>query len=268
MSGMILQTSLSLNAMGGLALFLAAAGMMSGLSGFGFSAIGAASLLVLPPSKAIPLLMVLSMANQLTSFGSLRKDMKPLKEWFHVRGPGFYILGSFIGAPAGVWILTHLSSVTMMSVLGIFLLAYAAYNLRAAPAPTLSAWQGPRSAVAVGALGGLVGGFSAFPGCAPVIWSGLQRYDKATTRAIVQPFILVSQCLALALLVATKPAIFDATFWLLLGCGLPIVLPFTLLGVKLYRRLSETNFKRVTYLLLGGSGGSLVAKSAIALGFF
>jgi hypothetical protein len=48
-------------------LFLS--GLMSGLSGFGFSAIGAAGLIFLPPILGVPLLQALSMANQLLSVG-------------------------------------------------------------------------------------------------------------------------------------------------------------------------------------------------------
>jgi uncharacterized membrane protein YfcA len=156
----------------------------------------------------------------------------------------------------------------LLSPASLVLLAYAAYNLRAASPPKLTSWDGSKASFAVGVLGGVVGGFSAFPGCAPVVWTRLRRYDKATTRAIVQPFILATQCCALLVLVLTSPGVFDKTFWLLLGLGLPIVLPSTLLGVNLYRRLSETNFRRVTCLLLGGSGGSLVAKSALVFGMF
>src|SRR5579862_6437642 len=47
------------------------AGLMSGLSGFGFSGVGAASLVLLPPVLGTPLLQALSTANQLLSVGQL-----------------------------------------------------------------------------------------------------------------------------------------------------------------------------------------------------
>ena len=50
---------------------LFSAGVMSGLSGFGFSAIGALSLLLLKPTLAVPLLMALSTINQLLSLEQL-----------------------------------------------------------------------------------------------------------------------------------------------------------------------------------------------------
>ena len=54
---------------------LGTAGLVSGLSGFGFSAVGAAILVLLPPAKGVPLLMALSTANQLLSLRELRDEM-------------------------------------------------------------------------------------------------------------------------------------------------------------------------------------------------
>jgi hypothetical protein len=54
--------------------------VVSGLSGFGFSAVGAICLWLLPPTLAVPLLMALSSANQMMSLRQIRTDMKPLRE--------------------------------------------------------------------------------------------------------------------------------------------------------------------------------------------
>lgn len=60
-------------------LIIALAGFVSGLTGFGLSAIGVAVLWVMPPTRAISLLMTLSIANQILSIAQLKKDMLPLK---------------------------------------------------------------------------------------------------------------------------------------------------------------------------------------------
>jgi len=44
-----------------------------------------------------------------------------------------------------------------------------------------------------------------------------------------------------------------------------VVLPCTLLGVRLYKSLSDINFRRVTFIPLGTSGFGLLAKSATAM---
>jgi uncharacterized protein len=63
-----------------LLLILGLSAMVSGLSGFGFSAIGAICLWLLPPTLAVPLLMALSSANQMMSLGQIRADMKPFRQ--------------------------------------------------------------------------------------------------------------------------------------------------------------------------------------------
>src|SRR5664280_2337102 len=55
-----------------LATILFMAGMMSGMTGFAFSAIGALTLFLLPPITAVPLLQALSACNQMLSLGKLR----------------------------------------------------------------------------------------------------------------------------------------------------------------------------------------------------
>ena len=53
---------------------------------------------------------------------------------------------------------------------------------------------------------------------------------------------------------------FRFRFWILLAICLPVVLPGTLGGVLVYRRISDVNFKRVSFFLLGLSGLGLLAK--------
>jgi len=124
----------------------------------------------------------------------------------------------------------------------------------------LSGWK---PAVAVGATGGMIGGFSAFPGSIPVVYLGLRGLSKSETRNITQPYILVLQLLSLSILALTRSTIFNTQFWLLWALTLPAVLLGTSTGLTLYRRFSEVNFRRAVLILLIVSGVSLLAKSLI-----
>ena len=111
-----------------LVTILAASAVMSGLSGFGFSAIGALSLFVLPPLLAVPLLMTLSTANQMLSLNQLKADFKPLKEWWP-DGPAPYLLGGAFGVPLGLLILHSVPTALLMALVGAFLITYALYSM-------------------------------------------------------------------------------------------------------------------------------------------
>jgi uncharacterized membrane protein YfcA len=247
-----------------LALIMASSGLMSGLSGFGFSAIGAISLSFLPPALAVPLLMALSTTNQLLSLRQLKADMKPLHQWWP-SGPGGYILGGALGAPVGLWLLQVLPVNALMVAFGVFLMLYAAYSLFKPAHLVLRSGNPGVSALAVGALGGLLGGFTAFPGAAVVVWTGLKQLPKAESRAIVQPYILAMQVFSLALLAVFKPQAFGPEFMTLFLLLLPVVLPCTLAGTILYRKISDFNFRRIAFLLLGSSGLGIFIKGAHAV---
>jgi uncharacterized membrane protein YfcA len=235
-------------------------GVMSGFSGFGFSAIGAVSLVFLPPTLQVPLFQALSTGNQFLSAGTLREEM-PMSAKSFWAGPGPCMLGGLIGAPIGIWLLAHLPAGRLTAMFGVLLVGYAAYSLLKPPALRLRGVDSPIIGGAVGLLGGMVGGFTAFPGAPVVVWIGLRGLTKAQHRAVLQPYLIMSQVYALILMALLHPAYLGQQFWLLLALGLPAVVPGTLTGVGIYRRTSDVGFRRVLYMPLAISGVALLAKT-------
>ena len=222
---------------------------MSGLSGFGFSAIGSFCLLFLSPKLGVPLLMGLSILNQLMSLGQLKEGLRPWKEWWRF-GPTPYILGGLAGVPVGLAVLENLPTSTLMLLFGFFLVSYAFYSLFRSKSFRLKIKDEPLIAGVVGLVGGIVGGFTAFPGAAVVVWSGLRGLSKRDSRSIVQPYILCLQITSLLVLSVQHPETFNQDYWSLLVCAIPLVLAGTLLGVNLYRKISDINFRTVTFFFL------------------
>ena len=237
-------------------LFLA--GVVSGLAGFAFSAVAACVLWLLPPLQAVPLIMLLSTCNQLLSIGKLRREITLLSTPER-EGALPYIIGGLAGVPAGVALLRGLPTNWFAGGLGLFLVVYSAATLfmPGHARVTVSGWK---AAAAVGFVGGIVGGFSGFGASILVVYLGLRKVDKSTTRGITQPFIVVMQVVSLGILAVVAPTIFNSFFWLLWIITLPAVLLGTSTGVSLYRRLSDHNFRRAVLILLILSGASLVAK--------
>lgn len=243
------------------AIVLFFAGVVSGLAGFAFSAVAACVLWLLPPLQAVPLIMLLSACNQLLSIGKLRGEMV-IRSTPEREGALPYILGGILGVPIGVALLRGLPTQVFASALGIFLVAYSVAML-VMPGRLRVAISGWKAATAVGALGGIVGGFSGFGASAPVVYLGLRGFGKSATRGITQPYILAMQVVSLAALAASDPKIFDIFFWFLWALTLPTVLLGSATGVALYRRLNDGNFRRAVLILLLLSGTSLVVKAAI-----
>ena len=250
-----------------LAAIMATAGFMSGLSGFGFSAVGAASFWVLPPVYAVPLLMALSVPSQLLSLRQLRSELMPWGRWWP-NGPAPFVLGGVAGMLPGVWLLLHLDPLALSVLVGFLLLGYASWSHFMPTVITVS-HTGPAPSIAVGFVGGVIGGFTAFPGCAVVIWAVLIGMPKQKQRGIVQPYILCMQLLALSILALTPSqpsptgAVMVPPLWMLFLIMLPLVLGCTALGVRTFRKLSDFNFKKVTLGLLGLSGVALMMKGLV-----
>jgi len=116
----------------------------------------------------------------------------------------------------------------------------------------------------VGFAGGVIGGFTAFPSAAVVVWLNLAGTSKSAARATAQPYIIVMQSVALALLALTRPELFGPQFLKLFAVSLPVVLPSTLAGVAIYRRISDRNFRQATLMLLAIAGMGLFGR-AIAM---
>jgi hypothetical protein len=147
---------------GAIAVVLFLAGVVSGLSGFAFSAVAACVLWLLPPLQAVPLIMLLSACNQLLSVGRLRKEMV-LRGTAEREGALAYIAGGLVGVPIGLVALQALPTRTFGGGLGLFLIVYSALVLLKPDSLRirLSGWK---PAVAVGAAGGIIGGFPLSPG--------------------------------------------------------------------------------------------------------
>jgi uncharacterized membrane protein YfcA len=256
-----LEGGLGLAALATVGVVLFFSGVVSGLAGFAFSAVAACVLWLLPPLQAVPLIMLLSACNQLLSIGKLRREMAiwstPERE-----GALPYIVGGLAGVPIGVALLRGLPTNWFAGGLGLFLVAYSGFML-VMPGRLRIAASGWKAAAAIGALGGVVGGFSGFGASVLVVYLGLRDTGKSAVRSITQPYILAMQLVSLTVLAATDPAIFRGAFWALWVVTLPAVLLGTSTGVALYRRLSDGNFRRAVLILLILSGASLIAKAVM-----
>jgi uncharacterized membrane protein YfcA len=263
----LLEQALSLDVQSLLAVvfIFALAGFVSGLSGFGFSAVGIAVLWFIHPTRAIPLLMALSTVNQLLSINQLKHDMLPVSQWWS-HGPATYILGGVCGIPFGIWVMANLPAAELTLVTGVVLLLYSTWMV-VKPRTLSINHTGIAEHMLVGMLGGVIGGFTAFPGAALVVWAGLKNLSKTEQRAVVQPYILAMQVIALLSMIFMRSGDltanpFDKTFWLFFLLLIPIVLPMTKLGVVSFKKMSDMNFKNITLGVLAFSGGGLVYKSS------
>jgi uncharacterized protein len=220
--------------------------LTAGFAGFAFSAVAGALLFHwLAPSEAVPLLLACSITAQLFSISALWKSM----QW---KGCIPLLLGGLPGIPVGAYLLQHLEPQSFATSFGFFVVCYAVYMLWRPG--TVIACGGRAIALAVGFASGIAGGAIAFPGAFPTIWCCLRGLPKDVQRGTVQPFILLMQCAAL--LYFSKVGLLGAaTATTYLWC-VPAVVSGTWIGIRLYSRADDTNYRRLIlgFLLVLGAG--------------
>ena len=227
-----------------------AGALVSGLMGFAFSAVAGAVLLhVLPPTEAVPLMMLCSIATQSVSLFALRRSV----QW---RGSAWLIAGGAVGLVPSLYLLYHVDASVFRIGFGAFLVAYAAWMQLRPKRGLLRQSAGPLRAVLVGLGGGLVGGLTAMPGAVPTIWCDLRGLPKEQQRGLVQPYIAVMQVFALALMLARNTLSTQALLNVTLT--LPALAAGAILGIVMFRRVSDTSFRSITLGVLAIAGILLV----------
>ena len=229
-----------------------AASTVSSIAGFAFSALCGALLFHLMdnPVRAVCVMILCSIAIQMLSVATLWRAI----DW---RSLGVFLIGGFLGVPAGVYLLLHLPTGTYRIVIGLLLIGYGFYMLMRWPVRWLP--KGPVSDAVAGFLSGITGGLAGFPGSFVTIWCALKGWDKARQRGVYQPFILSMQpvtLLAIYLMRPSSPA--QASLdWKALAF-VPAALLGAWFGLRIFKRLSDRQFEFVVNALLIVSGIGLM----------
>jgi uncharacterized membrane protein YfcA len=229
-----------------LGVFLGA--VVSAFSGFAFSAVAGAILLhAYDPTTAIPIMMACSIASQAMTLVALRRSVR-------FDSTALLLAGGAGGVVVATQLLQGMNAATLRLSFGVFLVIYSGYMILRHQRKEIRA-SGPVSEFAAGALGGIVGVFTAMPGAIPTLWCEFRGLQKEQQRAIVQPFILAMQAFALALLAATAsiPPTVPRQFLI----ALPMLIAGSWLGLVAFRNVDEKMFRRAVLALLIASGLAL-----------
>lgn len=241
---------------------VAAAGIVRGFAGFGFSAICVAGLaLIVSPAEVVPAIFVLEVLASLRLLGS---------SWRAVDAPwlGWLVLGNVLAIPLGLAVLAWLPENPLRLLIGALLLL-AALLLRAGFAAGLAPTRGMR--LATGLASGFVNGLAAIGGIAVAVLLSATALAPAAMRATMIALFLFTDLYALAwagLLGWTGGApnalLGEATLrwalWLL-----PTMLVGIAIGQRGFAGVSPAVFRRRVLGVLMAVSALTVARAALAL---
>jgi uncharacterized membrane protein YfcA len=165
-----------------------------------------------------------------------------------------FAAGGLVGIPIGVALLTHVNTHGLKTALGAFLVVYGAYALLAPRLPEINA-GGKAADLAVGFVGGVLGGLGGYSGVLPTIWTQLRGWRKDVARGVFQPFILMAHVVTLVLV---GIAAMDTGGALMTLAAVPALYAGGWIGWRIYGRLDDRRFRQVLAALLVASGLTLV----------
>ncbi|UOO93126.1 sulfite exporter TauE/SafE family protein [Vitreoscilla stercoraria] len=229
----------------------AAGGFISGLAGFGTALLSLSIwLYVMPTWQAVALVAATSVFSGLQSMWSIRSD---LRQGTHALP--WFLLPALFGIPLGAWSLQWVQADMLKLLIAVLMLAYGVFRLCA------SQWQfrqeSPSAAHAlIGFIGGLLGGAAALSGVIPTMWCALQTWPKSQVSAVLRPYNLVIIALAMALY--AYQGFYSSDTLVLFAVALPITLVFSQIGLWLFHRLNDVQFRRLINALMFGCGGLLL----------
>jgi uncharacterized protein len=231
-----------------------AAGLVQGLSGFAFGLIAMAFWVWwVEPQLAGPMVVFGSLLGQLLSLGVVR---------LAIGRAAPFIVGGLIGVPLGVLALAYIDATIFKACIGMLLATYCPVMLLARNLPYVTA-GGRLADGGIGLIGGIMGGLGGLTGPAPTLWCVLRGWDKDTQRAVFQSFNIAMHTATLTAYAIGGLITYETLRMFALVA--PAMLIPTLVGTRLYARVSDATFRTVVLVLLGLSGVALLAASVPAL---
>ena len=230
----------------------AAAGFVQGLSGFAFAMCAMAFWAwTLDPQLAAVVVVGCSVVGQAITIVAARRG-------FNLKRTLPFIVGGVLGVPVGVTILPLVDQITFRAIVGgllaMFCPAMLAFGGRAHFAK-----ERPAANSGIGFIGGVLGGIGGFTGAVPTLWASLQAWTKDEQRAIIQWFNITMHVVTITGYGISGLITVERSKWLLVA--IPAMVIPSLLGAKLYTKISDVAFRRTILVILAITGVALLVSS-------
>src|ERR1700759_3551802 len=228
-----------------------AGGFVSGLAGFGTALMALGIwLYVLPPSSAVPLVLICSVVAQTATLPSMWKSFDLTLVW-----P--FLIGGLLGVPIGTMLLAHADPTIFKLTVGILLLVFptALYF----SAPMAFDFGGRIADGIIGFIGGRLGRPAGLFGPPPILWASIRGWGKDERRGVFKTFNWTVLFVALVLQTASGLVGREVLWFAVLA--FPATVFGSWIGARLYHALSDRNFRDVVLGMLVVSGAILVWNS-------
>ncbi|MEM7061331.1 MAG: sulfite exporter TauE/SafE family protein [Pseudomonadota bacterium] len=232
-----------------------AGGFINGLAGFGTSLFALGWWLqVMEPRHAVALVLVMSVVSGLQGVVRVRNAIEP-------RRLAVFLIPALVGIPIGLQILEHIDARTLKLIVAGFLLTYGLYFIWRRSLPSVQGdW--PVADGTIGFAGGVLGAIAGLSGALPTMWLSMRDWAKEKTRAVLQPYNVI--VLGLAALGLAIDGAFDREVLITIAIAFPVTMIAAQIGLWLFGRLTDLQFRRLLIALMMVSGCVLLARELTA----
>lgn len=230
------------------ALAAFAGGFVSGFSGFAMGLlVSGVWLHIITPVQTAALIAGYGLLTQGYGILKLRQALNWQNIW-----P--LVLGTTIGIPIGVILLSHINPVYLRSGVGVLLVLYTVYGLARPAFKPMKIGAG--SDIAIGVVNGLVGGLTGLGGIVSTISCQWRGWTRDAQRAVFQPVLFAAFVVICISMVIT--GVVTSETLKLYGLGFPFMLAGLWAGFKLYGTINDETFRKAVLVLLLLAGLSLI----------
>jgi uncharacterized membrane protein YfcA len=221
---------------------LALAGFVQGALGFGFGMVAMALLpFSLSVKEASPLVVLFTLPLVLIAFYIHRRHFQWRDGWV-------LVLGTCVGVPLGVRLLSVVSSTALLRLLGAVLLTFALYELVSQHKPHLKIALPSWSAVPIGVISGITSGAFNAGGPPLVAYAYTQSWSKERVIALLQVLFAIGAALRMVTMLH-EGLITSHTVSLGMWATLPVLVAL-LAGTRLLRHVPMEKLRRGVFLFL------------------
>jgi uncharacterized membrane protein YfcA len=231
-------------------------GFVSGFSGFAMGlVVSGVWLHIITPIETATLIAGYGLMTQGYGIWQLRRKLSWKNVW-----P--LTLGSAIGIPIGVMLLTYIDATHLRFAVGVLLVLYTTYGLAR---PAFKPIQiGVPADIAIGLCNGMLGGLTGLGGVISTISCQLRGWPKDVQRAVFQP-VLFAAFVIISLSLGAAGALTEHTLRLY-ALGAPFLLTGLVVGFRLYGKIDDELFRKSVLVLLLLSGFSLIVSAVMLRG--
>lgn len=218
-----------------------AGGFINGLAGTGTALFALGFyLVVLEPVTAVAVVALMSVLSGLQGLWLVRREIfaQPARL-------GRFLMPGLAGVPIGLLLLDVVDATTLRFTIAALLISYGGYFTFRKALPALTRPTALIDAL-IGFVGGVLGGTASVSGALPTIWLSLRAWTKSETRAVLQPYnvVILSTTVCLLFLKGAYDPVAQKALLVTIPCGLVAAQ----IGIEVFKRLSDTGFRR---LLIG-----------------